>query len=121
MGQITIHDEAYCECVKYKPKLTQYGIKFNGVNFRCKRCGRYVDPKKWKGGIVKLTNRVRFVKANECPCCGWKMGRHRRAKKKLVDSIKHQQEFPEQHLITPRALKKKVRLLESGVLFPSVT
>ena len=121
MAHSTIHDERYCACVKYKPKLTQYGVKYNGVNLKCKECGRFIDPKKWKGGIVKFTNRVRYVKAHECPCCGRRLAKHRKAKKRLVDSILHQQMFPEQHLIKVSALKKKVKLLESGILIPTVT
>lgn len=120
MGQITLHDERYCDCVKYKPKIKQFGVRYNGVNFRCKTCGRFVDPKKWRGGIVKFTNRFRFVKTNECPCCGRRMGKHRRAKKKLVDSIEHQINHPELHLISSKAIKNKKKLLESGILLPTV-
>lgn len=121
MGQITIHDERYCICVKYKPKLTRYCIRFNGKNFKCKPCGRFVDPKKWNGGIVKFTNRWRFVKQNECPCCGARMANHRRAKKKLIDSLQHQIQHPELHLVTHGSLKPKQRLLESGILIPTVS
>ena len=122
MSQHTIHAKEYCKCVKYKPKMRQYGIRLNGTNFRCKPCGRYVDPKKWKGGVVKFTNRVRYVKPNECPCCGWKMGRHRRAKKKLVDSVQHQLDHPEQHLPEARrALMVKKKLIDSGILMPTVS
>ena len=121
MGQQERHDSATCVCVKYKPKLVQYGIRLNGINFYCKGCARYVDPKKWKGGMVHFSNRSRMAKYNECPCCGRKMARHRRAKKKLIDSIQHQIEHPEMHLAEARkALKGKKKLIDSGLLIPTV-
>jgi len=87
MAENTIHDKKYCLCVKYKPKkMKLFGVRLNGHLFRCRKCWRYVDPKKWKGGYVVFTNRSRLVKQNECPCCGRKMSKHRKAKKKLVNS-----------------------------------
>lgn len=96
MAQEEKHDARYCACLKYKPKrFRSHGERLKGILFRCRTCWRYVDPKKWKGGVVVFTNRSRLVKYNECPCCGKKMSMHRRAKKKLVNSMEQPIKYPE--------------------------
>jgi hypothetical protein len=121
MGFSDRHDVRDCECVKYSPYLDAWAIRLDGKNLLCRRCNRYVDPDKWKGGIIHFTNRSRYAKPNECPCCGYKMSKHRIAKKKLVDSIEHQEKFPELHDSRARKkLKKKRMLLDSGLISPTV-
>ncbi len=121
MGQLDRHDERDCECVKYAPTYKVWDIRLNGVNFICRRCGRYVDPKKWKGGIIKFQTRSRYASQIECPCCGYRMSRHRRDKNALVQSIKHQQKYPEKHdKRSLKRLKKKVKIIESEILAPRI-
>src|SRR3989304_8795468 len=117
MAQLTRHEGDVCECIKYAPELKAYQIRSNGINLHCRRCNRYVDPAKWKGGIVHFTNRSRLVPANGCPCCGQRMAIRRKAKKKLEDSLKHQLENPELHNSTAqKRLKFKIALIESNFL-----
>lgn len=121
MGQTERHDERECVCVLYTPKLEMWEIRSNGVNFLCRNCNRYVDPAKWHGGVVKFQKRFRVITAIECPCCGQRMSKRRRAKKKLEDSVKHQFEHPELH--NPRALRilmKKMYLIDNDILIPRV-
>jgi len=121
MGQSIRHDERDCECVQYAPTFKVYEIRANGINYRCRKCNRYVDPAKWFGGVVKFQLRTRLVPANYCPCCGQRMALKRKAKKKLEDSVKHQIAHPEQH--DPRAtqaLIKKSLIIYNDVLTPRV-
>jgi len=111
------HKGIDCECIKYAPKLRIFDIRSNGINLHCRNCNRYVDPKKWKGGVVIFTNRSRIVPANECPCCGQRMSMHRRAKKKLENSLRHQLEHPELYTRgSQKKLKQKIALVESNFL-----
>ena len=52
MGFTDRHDEKDCECVKYKPFIRSGEIRLNGINLLCRKCNRYVDPAKRKGGIL---------------------------------------------------------------------
>jgi len=121
LGKAQRHDGNDCECVKYLPDFKLWEIRLNGTNFLCRRCNRYVDPAKWKGGILKFQTQSRYAKPNHCPCCGWRMSRHRYSKQKLIDSIDHQVKHPELHnLRARRTLKKKVKIIESNILTPRV-
>lgn len=121
MGQSERHDELDCECIKYAPDLKMWDLRLNGINYLCRRCNRYVDPKKWYGGIVHFTNRSRIVSFYECPCCGQRMAKHRIAKKKLVDSLEDQTNHPEHYNpITRKMLKKKKKLIDNNILIPRI-
>jgi len=128
MGFADRHEENDCDCVKYQPEFKMWEVRLNGINLLCRKCNRYVDPAKWKGGLIEKKNYSRgygtimvwFSKIH-CPCCGRKMSNKRRNKKKLEDSIKHQVKYPELHDARARkTLKKKVKLLESNILAPRV-
>jgi len=93
---IGTHDKRDCVCVKYKPDdIWNFKIRMNGETYFCRNCGRYVSSKKWKGGLVELSNnymgtRHVWKEKNWCPCCGQKMAFKRRSKNKLLRSIKRQ-------------------------------
>jgi len=113
LGKAEIHDERDCECLKYVPDFKVWDIRLNGINLLCRKCNRYIDPKKWKGGIIKFQKRSRYAKAYQCPCCGQRLSSHRYSKKKLEDSVNHQIKYPELH--DPRAqkaLKKKKKVVD---------
>lgn len=121
MGQSDRHDARDCECIKYAPDFKVYEIRSNGINYRCRKCHRYVDPAKWKGGIVKFQLRSRKVPQNCCPCCGQRMSIKRKAKKRLEESVKHQVAHPELHDPNgTQALIKKSLLIYNNVLTPRV-
>lgn len=121
MGQTERHDKRDCECLKYSPHLKVWDIRLNGINYLCRKCNRYVDPKKWKGGVVHFSSRSRTVTGNYCPCCGQRMSKHRYAKKKLLDSVTNQVNHPELYSPkTRKTLKKKVYLIDNDILIPRV-
>jgi hypothetical protein len=128
MGFSDRHEENDCDCVKYQPEFKIWEVRLNGINLLCRKCNRYVDPTKWKGGLVEKKNYSRgygtimvMISQIFCPCCGRKMTIKRKNKKKLEDSIRHQIKYPELHDSRARkSLKKKVKLLESNVLAPRV-
>lgn len=106
-----------CGCEKYKPTYNIFAIKMDGTNYYCRTCGKHVSKKKWKGGLVHFGNRSRILRPNDCPCCGYRMSDHRRAKAKLEKSIEHQMDHPELHvLITKRSLPKKVAILYENII-----
>ena len=121
MGQTDRHDERDCECVKYSPSMEMWDLRLNGINYLCRGCNRYVDPKKWKGGIVHFSSRSRIVTSIYCPCCGRRMSKHRYAKKKLLDSLQKQVDHPELYRSnTRKTLQKKIKLIEGNFLYPTV-
>ncbi len=122
MGFAERHNEEDCECVKYKPFIRIGEIRLNGINLLCRKCNRYVDPAKWKGGILKFQKVSRYASANQCPCCGRRLSINRRNKKALENSVMDQVMNPKLHdPRTRKTLKKKVKLLESNVLAPRVS
>ena len=128
MGFSDRHDENDCDCVDYAPKIKLWGVRLNGINLLCRKCNRYVDPAKWKGGLVEKKNHAKgygtimvMVSQINCPCCGRKMTSKRKNKKKLEDSVMDQIKHPELHDSRARkSLKKKVKLLDSNILAPRV-
>lgn len=116
------HDKRDCECIEYKPDFQTCDLRMTGKNYFCSSCHRYVASDKWKGGLVHFGSRTRFVKSFYCPCCGTRMRNRRRAKQRIVTSIKDQTNHPEKY--TPYViskLEKKIKLLESNVLIPTVS
>jgi hypothetical protein len=116
------HDVRDCRCVQFKPDFTVGDLKLTGENYFCSSCHRYVSSIKWKGGLVHFGKRTRFVKYFFCPCCGYRMRRKTRAKKKIISSIEDQVKHPENYTPYVRSkLEKKVKLLETNFLIPTVT
>ena len=116
------HDKRDCECVEYKPDFTVCDLRLTGDNYYCSGCHRYVSSEKWKGGLVHLGRRTRFVKYFYCPCCGFRMRRKRRAKHRIVRSIEDQAKHPEKYKpYVISKLDKKIKLLQNNILIPTVT
>jgi len=108
-----------CLCEQYQPDFKDTGIRYTGTVFRCKKCCRFVDGKKWKGGVTHFGNRTRILKSFQCPCCGTSMTSHRRAKLKMVKSMEKQLKNPE--LLQPHVKKqliKKTKILKNFHLYP---
>jgi len=115
------HDARDCSCVEYKPDFGVCELRMTGDNFYCSSCHRYVSSVKWKGGLVHFGCKSRYVKHFYCPCCGTRMRTRRRAKNRIVASIEDQTKFPEKYTsFVISKLEKKVKLLESNVLIPTV-
>ena len=118
MGIVSKHNN--CECEKYKPDFKDTGLRFNGVNvFRCRKCCSFVDGTKWLGGLVFFSNRTRFVRFFECPCCGYRMTSHRRAKSRTIKSVQKQLSDPK--ILQPHVklqLENKVKILQKMHLPP---
>ncbi len=104
------HD--YCSCKKYRPDFTLTGIRYTGSVFRCRRCVAYVDGTKWLGGIVHFGCRSRFVRYYECPCCGYRMTKNRRAKYKIVKSIERQLNNPNLQPAVAKQLPIKIKIVK---------
>jgi len=104
----------------YEPDdLWGYTIRMNGENYYCSSCGRYVSPKKWKGGFVEMKRymgtEMRYKKPWQCPCCGQKMRFRRRAKNPLRRSILDQIDNIDN--LPPRIVKQlpaKMKLIETN-------
>jgi len=103
------HD--FCGCEKYKPNFASTGIRYTGSVFRCRRCVHYVDGTKWLGGIIKYGNRSRVVRYYECPCCGYRMTNHRRAKYKIIKSIERQMNNPNIQPAVRKLLPIKIKIV----------
>jgi len=117
----TQHDKRDCGCIQYKPNFTVCDLRLTGENYYCSYCHRYVSSEKWKGGITHFGIRTRFVKFFECPCCGYRMRRKRRAKNRIVTSIKDQTDHPEKYTrFVLSKLEYKKKLLEKNLLIPTV-
>jgi len=108
--------------MQYKSDFTVYELRLTGKSYYCAFCCRYVSSTKWKGGLVHFGSRTRYVHHYECPCCGIRMRSKRRGKSKLVRSIESQTNHPEKYSrVVLAKLKTKQKLLDSNVLFPTVT
>jgi len=110
------HDN--CSCLPYRPNFRITGIRFNGSVFRCRKCCAYVDGTKWLGGIVHFGNRSRFVKFYECPCCGYRMTNHRRAKYRTIRSVQRQMNNPNIQPAVKKQLKNKIKIIKKMHLPP---
>jgi len=113
------HDERVCTCVQYKLDFTQYDLRYVKNSRYCKKCGRHVSLKKWKGGIIKFCNRARTVSKEFCPCCGERLRAGRRAKKKIRQSVRDQLKNPQNYNnAVIKKLNKKVKYLEKIKMIP---
>lgn len=115
------HDARDCRCVPYEPDIRAFEIRLDGTNYQCRSCYRFVDPNKWKGGWMNFGNKSKYVRPTHCPCCGIKMSKRRRAKKRLEESILDQIANPNRYQkFAMSKLPRKIELLESNVLIPRV-
>lgn len=115
------HDKRDCECIHYRPDFSIFDLRLTEGNYFCAKCDRYVSSKKWKGGLIHFNNRTRYVPYFQCPCCGVRMRRNRRGKNRLLKSIQHQIDHPEEYsAFVLSKLAKKQKLLKNNILIPTV-